>query len=187
MDKQMASRECVLIAIVAAAGDTGLDRAQLQKAVFLVGEEFDERLPSNFYHFRPYMYGPFAQEVYSDIERLYDGLVVEMLAGKLGRPCYRLAPNASTGLCALPKDLESGIRQIVRWVTRMSSFDELVRAIYYLYPEQRENSVFDYSEDLAMEESLERSFRDMAAGRTRPADDPIAEIQQQAIYDAQES
>ena len=59
----MTSKENVLIAVVAAAGETGLDRVQLQKSMFLAGEEFGGYLPSDFYQFRPYMYGPFSQEI----------------------------------------------------------------------------------------------------------------------------
>ena len=176
MVKQVANRECVLVAIVAAAGDDGLDRAQLQKSVFLVGEEFDGRLPANFYQFRPYMYGPFAQDVYSDIERLCDGPMIEVIVGNDGRPIYRLAPKASTGPCGLSKGLESGVRQIVEWVTSMSSFSELVRAIYHLYPDQRQNSVFEYSEELAEEESFLRGFSEIAAGGGRPALELVDEL-----------
>ena len=154
MDEKTPSRERVLIAIVAAAGDTGLDRGQLQKSVFLVGQEFDEKLPSDFYQFAPYMYGPFTQDVYSDVERLSDGRMVETLTGKRGRVAYRLAPDASAGLGSLPDDLEAGVGRIVEWVKSMT-FNELVRAIYYLYPEQQRASVFDdYSDEKAQEESL---------------------------------
>lgn len=176
MDGQVASKACVLIAIVAAAGDTGLDRAQLQKSVFLVGEEFNEKFPLDFYQFQPYMYGPFAQEVYSDIERLYDGMVVETFTGRRGRPFYRLAPGASTGLCSLPEELESGVRQIVEWVKGMS-FKELVRAVYYLYPDQQLNSVFDdYSDEKAQEESFARSFSEIAKGGGQPVSELINEL-----------
>ena len=171
-----ANRESVLIAIIAAAGEDGLDRAQLQKSAFLLREEFESRLPENFYQFRPYMYGPFAQEIYADVERLSDGPIVEAFVAKDGREAYRLGRETTDWRYELSKDLESGVKRIVGWVSRMSSFSELVRAIYYLYPEQRENSVFAYSEDLAVEESLARSFRDLATGRTRPADELIAEL-----------
>lgn len=158
MGEQMATKESVLIAIVAAAGEAGLGRAQLQKSVFLVGEEFDGALPSNFYQFRPYMYGPFAQGVYADIERLSDGPMIHTYPGDDGRPIYRFASNAATEMIGLTDNLNSLIRRIVEWVTSMS-FDELVRAIYYLYPEQRENSVFQgYSDERALEESFQRGF-----------------------------
>ena len=186
MSEQMASRECILIAIVAAAGEGGLDRVQLQKSVFLVGEEFNGRLPADFYQFQPYMYGPFAQEVYADVERLCDGMVIEALSGTGGRPSYRLAPGATTGLCGLSdlsENLASGIRQIVGWVTGMS-FDELVRAIYHLYPEQRENSVFqDYSDEKAQEESFQRGFSEIAAGGGRAALELVDELLRDTTVD----
>ena len=186
MSEHMASRECILIAIVAAAGDAGLNRVQLQKSAFLVGEEFDERLPANFYQFRPYMYGPFAQDVYTDLDRLCDGQVIEVLTGTNGRPSYRLAPDATTGLCGLsdlPEDLESGIRQIVGWVTSMS-FNELVRAVYHLYPDQRQNSVFqDYSDEKAQEESFQRGFSEIAAGGGRPALELVDDLLRETTVD----
>ena len=50
------------------------------------------------------------------------------------------------------------------------SFDELVRAIYYLYPDQKENSVFQgYTDEQAQEESFQRGFSEIAAGGGRPA------------------
>lgn len=177
MSGKAATRERILIAIIAAAGDCGLGRVQLQKSAFLVGEEIANKLPENFYQFRPYMYGPFAQEIYADLERLSDGLMLETMPGEDARPRYRLSPAAAAQRIQMTEELESGVKRIVGWVSRMSSMSELVRAIYYLYPEQRENSVFEYSEALAEEECLARSFRDLAAGRTRPADELIAELE----------
>ena len=58
----------------------------------------------------------------------------------------------------------------------MSSFSELVRAIYHLYPDQRQNSVFEYSEELAEEESFLRSFSEIAAGGGRPALELVDEL-----------
>ncbi len=176
MTGTVASREHILIAIIAAAGDAGLGKVQLQKSAFLVGEEFDGKLPANYYQFEPYFYGPFAHEVYADAERLCDGPWVEMAVSDDGRPVYRLSSDAGAWRSPLSSDLESGVQGAVEWVSRMSSFDELVRAIYYLYPEQRANSIFDYSETRAEEESLERSFRDLAAGRTRAADELIGSL-----------
>ena len=150
---------------------------QLQKSAFLVGEEFEGKLPVNYYEFEPYFYGPFAHEVYADVERLCDGPLVQMTVGNDGRPVYRLARDSDSWRPRLSCDLETGIQSAVDWVSSMSSFDELVRAIYYLYPEQRANTMFDYSEKRAEEESLERSFRDLAAGRTQAADKLLANLQ----------
>ena len=175
MADERANRERILIAIIAAAGDRGLDRAQLQKSAFLVGEEFEGKL-ENYYQFRPYMYGPFAQDIYTDVERLSDGPMIETFIDD-GRQWYRMADDTTSWQYNLTDELESGVKRIVGWISRMSSFYELVRAIYFLYPEQRENSVLPYSEELAIEESIARGLRDMAAGRTRPVDELIAELQ----------
>ena len=183
MNRIEVSRSDVLLAIVAAAGDEGLDRLQLQKSVFLVGEEFDGKLPANFYQFRPYFCGPFAQDVYMDIERLSDGPMVEVFTGKGSRPFYRLAPNVTTVLSVLSEDLESGVRQIVGWVTSMS-FNELVRAVYHLYPEQRQNSIVqDYSDDKAQEESFQRGFSEIVAGGGRPALELVDELPRATTVD----
>lgn len=177
MKDQVASRERVLIAIVAAAGEYGLDRLQLQKSAFLVGEEHKEQLPENFYQFRPHFYGPFAQDVYIDIERLSDGPVVEVISGTERRSVYRLGQNGAAGLSRLHDDLEKGVKQIVEWVTSMT-FNELIRAVYHLYPDQRENSVFQgYSDEKALEESFERAFSEIVAGGGRPALELVDELQ----------
>jgi len=175
MSRERANRESILIAIIAAAGGRGLNRVQLQKSAFLVGEEFEGKL-KNYYQFRPYMYGPFAQDIYADLERLSDGPMVETFFDE-GRQWYRIAGDNESWQYSLTDELASGVKQIVGWISGMSSFYELVRAIYYLYPEQRENSVLPYSEELAIEESIARGLRDMAAGRTRSIDDLISELQ----------
>ena len=183
MSDKTASRERVLIAVVDAAGEEGLDRLQLQKAVFLVGEELKDRLPDDFYQFRPHLYGPFAQEVYVDIERLSDGPVVEVVAGNGRRGSYRLGQRGIAGLSHLSEDLASGIGRIVAWVTRMS-FDELVRAVYHLYPEQKDNSVFQgYSEERAQAESFQRAFSEIAAGGGRPALELVGELQETTAFE----
>ena len=164
-----------MIAIVAAAGEKGLNPVQLQKSVFLVGEKFEGSLPDDFYQFKPHDYGPFAVDVYRDIEACCNERSVDVRADADNRPNY-LVGEQKKG--ALPDRLLLGIRRIVAWVTSMS-FNELIRAIYYRYPEQQENSKFRwYSDKLAMEESLKRSLHDMAAGRTRPVEKLIAELSQ---------
>ena len=173
MSQLVANRKDILIAIVAAAGEKGLDPVQLQKSVFLVGEKFEGSLPENFYEFTPHDYGPLAVDVYRDIDACCYERSVDVRADADNRPNYRVGEQKNS---ALPDRLVSEIGRIVAWVTSMS-FNELIRAIYYRYPEQQENSKFRwYSDKLAMEESLKRSLHDMAAGRTRPVEKLIAEL-----------
>ncbi len=182
MSIRVASREDILIAIVEAAGHHGLDRLQLQKSVFLVGEEFNGKLPTNFYQFRPHSYGPFAPTVYSDIERLCDGPLVNVAYDSRNRPRYSQEPSVKSDMPRLSEELASGVQDIVDWVTSMS-FDELVRAIYYLYPEQQKNSQFDYSEELAMEEYFRRAFHEIKTGKGRPALELADELRSKTVLE----
>ena len=69
-------RTDLLLRIIAAAEGEPVTPAQLQKVAFLVGMEFAEELPPNYYAFKPYDYGPFCVEVYRDAEQLErDGLI----------------------------------------------------------------------------------------------------------------
>ena len=127
-------------------------------------------------NFIPTLYGPFAQEVYADIERLSDGPMIETFPGEDGRPFYRLVSSKAAGLFSLSDDLKLVIGRVVEWVRSMP-FDELVRAIYYLYPDQRENSVFQgYSDEQAQAESFQRGFAEIAAGGGRSALDLADEL-----------
>ena len=63
-------RADLLLKIIAAAEGQPLTPAQLQKVAFLLGMEFCEQLPDDYYEFRKYDYGPFCAEVYHDAEQL---------------------------------------------------------------------------------------------------------------------
>ena len=57
MDMSCVDRQDVLLAIIEAADARGLKRVHLQKAVFLVAEEFKGKLPDDFYAFTKYHFG----------------------------------------------------------------------------------------------------------------------------------
>ena len=56
-------------------------------------------------------------------------------------------------------------------------FQELIRAIYYLFPEYQENSRFVYGEQQAVIESFARSVRLSREGQTHYTADVIARLQ----------
>ena len=73
-------KDWTLLAI-ALAGGLPLSPAQLQKAVFLFGEQMPKDvLPEDFYDFQPYNYGPFCRDVYTDAEELAAEGLVEISA-----------------------------------------------------------------------------------------------------------
>ena len=58
----------------------------------------------------------------------------------------------------LPDSLTRYIEESVDWIIDMD-FPELVRAIYYLFPEYQENSRFAYDEEQAVIESFARGLK----------------------------
>ncbi len=138
----MTRRELLLKIIVAAEGEK-MTPAQLQKVAFLIGKEFSEQLPTNYYEFRKYDYGPFCADVYRDAEQLErEGKVSITVNDRGGWHEYAATVRGYlTEIEGIPEDVASFIVTKVDWA-RQLSFKELVRAVYEMYPEYRENSVF---------------------------------------------
>ena len=138
-------KEDFLLVVVAAAEGEPLTPVQLQKSVFMVSKSLRE-IPDPFYMFEPYHYGPFDSEIYADVDSLEtEGLLVS-IQSKKGR--WRETAITPIGLRkaeALTKELSAPaakyVREVVQWVQSLS-FSSLVREIYRIYPEYRENSVF---------------------------------------------
>lgn len=141
----MLQRKDWLLATVGAAGASGLTPVQLQKALFLVEKGAAHgALPTPFYHFRPYDYGPFDAAVYHDADLLaFAGAVRIEPPSSMGPRRYVAASEdavraARASIGATGATFVDGI---VSWVCS-KGFSELVRAVYDLYPEMKANSVF---------------------------------------------
>jgi uncharacterized protein YwgA len=132
--------------VVASANGEGFSPLQLQKSLFLVGQCGLPELPSDFYKFVPYNYGPFNPSIYSDA----DSLAEEGLLEYINVPGQRWSKYAatSTGLARaeettgnISSEFRNYIKEVVDWVLSLT-FSELLRAIYTKYPQFRSNSVF---------------------------------------------
>ena len=142
-------REDLLLLVVAAGEDKPLTPVQLQKSLFLLGQEWrtDWPLsPENFYDFEPYHYGPFDAEIYDDADSLEGQGLVRSAQSDRGNWRDRVitisgAKRADELNETLPQAIAVWIQEVVRWVQAMS-FAGLVRAIYDRYPDFRENSIF---------------------------------------------
>ena len=142
----MVNNRDITLLVIAAAGDTGLSPVQLMKSVFLISRSGLSDLPSNFYPFFAYNYGPFHPEVYRDVEALVDEeLVLEIRdAGRnwskyaATQAGFRYAENLKHQVA---REFSDYVGAVVTWVQSLT-FDQLLRAIYAKYPEMRENSVF---------------------------------------------
>ncbi len=171
LDYQHIQASDVLLAIVSAAGKQ-IDLAQLQKAAFLISVEFGQEL-ENFYTFRKYNYGPFCQAIYGDLEMLQGLGFIQSKEGK--QKTYSTAHQLKLENFNLPAELKQHIKETVTWVLGMS-FKQLLNAIYYLFPEYHENSLFNYSEDDAMVESFARALREGREGNTYDAKSRLEEL-----------
>ena len=133
----------LLLKIIAAADGEKVTPAQLQKVAFLVGMEFAEDLPNDYYLFEKYDYGPFSADVFRDAEELErEGKIAISVHPRGGWREYAATVRGSRiDLKDIPAEMKSFIEDKVSWA-RGLSFQQLVREVYIQFPEYRENSVF---------------------------------------------
>lgn len=136
-------RTDLLLKIIMAAEGTPLTPVVMQKVTFLLGNEFPQELPDDYYQFEKYAYGPFCMEIYRDAEALQrDGLVLISRNERGGWKEYSASFKAATfQLNSIPEHISRYIDETVNWA-RGLSFQELVRNIYKRFPDYRVNSVF---------------------------------------------
>jgi len=176
MNLKLMNRNDILLAIIAAAGERNFSRVYVQKVVFLVSEEYKGKLPEDFYEFDKYHYGPFSSEVYRDAEMLNDLGCISIKYGADRRDdLYMIEQDCYLDDIKLPADLKRYIADTVDWVIDMS-FAELVRAIYLLFPEYRENSRFHYEEEQALAESFVRGLKQLREGTVYTAEEGLARL-----------
>ena len=135
----------LLLKIIAAADGEKVTPAQLQKVAFLVGMEFPQEVPSDYYEFQKYDYGPFSADVYRDAEQLErEGKIMISVHQRGGWREYAATVKGSRiDFKDIPEAMTSFIEDKVSWARRLS-FQQLVREVYRQFPEYRENSVFQY-------------------------------------------
>ena len=134
--------------VIAAPSGKQLQPVQLQKALFLLGENLSavQLCAKPFYEFAPYDYGPFSSQVYQDADALeVQGLV------HIDRPpvtrykLYSATEEGQKRAQELRALLHPGVVKYLDTVvefTRRLSFNQLVSAIYQAFPAMKANSVF---------------------------------------------
>ena len=135
-----------VLAAMAPAGTDPYSPVQIQKLLFLLDVNVADATGGPHFNFEPYDYGPFDKAVYAVLRDLQDSGLVEIIPGQGLKPqTYRLTMQGwacgKRYLATLPADVKKYAEDLVVYIRSMS-FSELVSAIYRLYPEMRENSVF---------------------------------------------
>ena len=135
-----------LLLVVAAGENKPLTPVQLQKTLFLINEAKLLEADESLYNFKPYHYGPFDAQVYNDADILgNEGLVYRLASEEGGWTNTVISPagldKAKKIREELPGPWVQYIHELVGWAQKLT-FRELVSVIYKMYPQYRENSVF---------------------------------------------
>ena len=147
----MIDRELLPLALLYAEDREEIQgRTRLQKLVFLTQNESaqaEERLPGK-YNYVPYDYGPFARDLYDDLDRLKSRKVIvedpeKMEDGKI-KYDYRLGPQADEYLAQVPKEKFEAtleLAQKIKSTWNGKELPDLLDYVYSEYPNYAENSV----------------------------------------------
>ena len=126
--------------------DDAMTPVQIQKTMFLFGQEAGAELGGEFYSFTPYAYGPFDSTIYRDLEYLEDREFVRRDWPRRRRVRrYFITRPGREKARELQEREDSGLRdyltRLVHWV-KEQSFSDLIRSVYAAYPDYAVNSVF---------------------------------------------
>jgi len=143
--KGVSNKGWMLLAISSSVNGT-LSPVQLQKSLFIFGQEKKKEVGSSFYKFDPYHYGPFSQAIYTDAAALdVDGYIQIVQIPSRSWPEYTITKagldKASELREVVPKKDYKYLSEVVNWAKSLS-FADLLRAIYEQYPAFKKNSVF---------------------------------------------
>ena len=133
----------ILLSIIVAAQGDAVSPVQLQKVAFLVGQECQNDVPSDYYQFVPYDYGPYCKDINIDVEELERRGHISVSSSPPGtRKEYRATFRSSRiDFSHIPASVAEYTEKAVEWMKPLS-FGELVSAIYKAYPAYSANSIF---------------------------------------------
>jgi hypothetical protein len=128
------------------AEDGVLTPVQMQKALFLLEKQAHDLIPTDFYSFAAYNYGPFSSQIYDDLnEHAREGRIVFNQTPGRSWSSYLITPvgelRATMVTSEIDIDLLNYLDDLVIWVKSLR-FSELVGAVYKAYPDYAKNSIF---------------------------------------------
>ena len=142
----MLTRQDWLLLALSKSPDGRMSPVQIQKALFLFGQEAGGLIGTKFYSFKPYDYGPFDAAIYDDLRRMKnEGHVGEEWKPGRSWKNYMITESGRDLALGLDKDGERRLTEflgrLVEWV-KARSFSDLLRSVYAAYPGFAVNSVF---------------------------------------------
>ena len=142
----MLTRQDWLLLALSKTPGGAMSPVQIQKSLFLFGQEVGGSISTKFYSFEPYDYGPFDAAIYVDLRRMTnEGLVRGEWSPGQSWKSYAITPSGRKAALRLENGANARLTEflgrIVVWV-KGRSFSELLRSVYAAYPEFAVNSVF---------------------------------------------
>jgi DNA-binding PadR family transcriptional regulator len=123
-------------------GPDGLDPIRIQKGLFLLSKRGPAR---NLYSFRPYNWGPFSAEIYSDLDTLEKSGLIS--GDRVPGRSWRLFRCTAAGDAQAAEAADRLGRADIEWLGQTRRFvterlfDSLLRDIYREYPEYAQRSL----------------------------------------------
>ena len=141
----IARQDWLLLALSKSPGGM-MSPVQIQKTLFLFGQEVGGMLGTAFYSFEPYDYGPFDATIYDDLRwMMKEGHVREVWCPDRRRKNYLITKRGREAAVEFDRNTDARLTEflarIVEWV-KGRSFSDLLRSVYAAYPEFAVNSVF---------------------------------------------
>jgi len=140
----MNRRDILLCFIALPEGKTNvLSPIQIMKGMFLIKQELNV---SNFYEFKPYLYGPCSLEVYEDIQRFVEENLILLLPSIRGWKLYTISSKGMEKFKAISKTMDEEFLENMRRIKKIvmeKSFIELSKYVYEKYPEFAINSIIN--------------------------------------------
>ena len=138
-------RKYLLLRIIAAADGERVTPTQLQKVAFLLGEDFRDEMPDDYYTFNKEGFGPHCLEIYGDADELRRERRIDTSRNPRGgwQEFQFIGYRNWEGMECISKPIADYIDETMRWA-RQKSFKELVSAVYTRFSEYRANSVFPW-------------------------------------------
>jgi len=142
-------REKLLLAFLGSGSENEmLDPIRIVKGLFLFTMEAKWQNYEKLYNFVPYYYGPFSQDIYSDMDQLRQAGFLESIEIPGQQWCFhRLTPQGKEILQAIvgdfPADMIIYLKAIFAFVKSLN-MHWLLKTIYIKYPKYAKNSVFRF-------------------------------------------
>lgn len=116
---------------------------QIMKGLFLLGKRLKVK---RFYEFEPYLYGPCSFEIYSGLEDLSRGNLIDSVDTPFSWKCYRATKKgrekAKTIIEKMGKEDLKELEKIKKEVLE-KNFLQLLKYIYTNYPMYAKNSIIN--------------------------------------------